>query len=322
MRTWALAVLAMLFLAGCSSGGNGPQVTPIDPDVGVIRGLVVDQSIAPIAGALITISGGRNATTDAAGAFNFTDVVPGDYVVAVTKAGFKGSQVTTHVVGGESEPDMVKLLLERISQATPYLDHFKLEGFYSCTFALPFVTDSCEFVYRTGWDRVNQTGNEPPAPRSVQEFRNTQFIDIPEDTFTIVQEGFWDDESVKTFWIMVDETPIENECDCSTSYANRIGPGGTLLNRLERFDAQGNPNKNFTADETAHDSPKGEFPTGKTVASRGFIPFQESPTGNQDPSTWAATGVNFQFVIITTLFHNYVPDPAWTFETKETFPVG
>ncbi len=322
MRSWIpLAAVAALVLSGCSSGGKD-TVLPSDPDTGILRGLVVDQAIAPIAGATVAISGGHNTTTDAAGSFNFTGLPPGDYIVQVTKGGFKAGQATTTVVAGDPEPDVVKLLLERISTATPYLDHFKLEGFYSCTFALPFITDSCEFGYRTAWDAANGTGNEPPAPRSVQAFQNTQYIDVPEDTFTIVQEGFWDEEAVSTFWIMVDETPIDNECDCSTSYANRIGPGGYLNNRLERFDAQGNLNTNFTADETSHDSPKGEFPTGKLVASRGFIPFQEDPTSSQDPNSWASTAVNFQFVIITTLFHNYVPDPAWTFETKEAFPVG
>ena len=324
MRAWlSLAVVCALLLAGCSSSGGGGPVTPGDPSTGTLRGLVVDQAIAPIADATVTLSGGANQTTNARGEFNFTGLQPGDYVVTVTKLGYKGAQSTTSVVAGEDEPEPVKLLLERLSVATPYVDHFKLEGFYSCTFALFFVTDSCEFGYRTAWDGVNATGNEPPAPRNVQEFRNTQYIDVPDDTFTIIQEGFWDDETVKTFWIMVDETPIDNECDCSTSYGNRIGPGGYLLNRLEKFDASGGLNTNFTADETAHDSPKGEFPTGKTVASRGFIPFQQAPVaGSQDPNTWASTAVNFQFVVITTLFHNYVPDADWTFETRETFPIG
>jgi hypothetical protein len=315
MRAWVIAgLLLSMVLSGCSDGGKEPPVVTGDPDTGSIHGLVVDQAIIPVAGATVTLSTGQNMTTSDAGLFEFAGLAPGDYVISVTKLGFKGAVSAGHVEAGDNDPSLTRVQLERLSSATPYLDHFKLEGFYSCTFALVFITDSCEFAYRTAWDGANGTGNEPPAPRSVQNFRNTQYIDIPQDTFTIVQEGFWTDEAVPTFWIMIDETPIVNDCDCSTSYGNRIG-GQPLLNRLERFDAAGNPNTNFTADETAHDSPKGIFPLGMTVASRGFIPFQDSATD-------VAYGVNFQFTIITTLFHNYAPDPAWTFETRDNYPIG
>lgn len=318
-----VAFLVAMTLAGCSSGGDGgdDDVLPVDNDTGGIRGLVVDQAIAPVANAVISLTGGpdagKTAETGADGRFNFTGLAPGEYFVSVAKLGYKGSQVAAPVVAGDAEPPLVKLLLERIATAQPYLDHFKLEGYYSCTFALFFITDSCEFGYRTAWDAANGTGNEPPVPRSVQNFRNTQYIDIPQDTFTIVQEGFWDEDVVPVFWIMIDETPIDNECDCSPSYGNRIG-SGPLINRLERYDATGADNENFTTD---YDDPIGIFPVGKTVASRGFIPFQETPVGSDDPNRWQATAVNFQFVVITSLFHNYVPDAQWTFETRDSFPI-
>lgn len=318
------ALVLALVVAGCTGGNgtNAPQLN-VDPDTGGIRGLVVDPAVAPLQGAIVTLTtgpdAGLNMTTGVDGQFNFTGLTPGDHVLTVGKPGFVGAQTTATVVAGDPDPPLLKVQLTRISSATPFLDHFKLDGYYSCTFAVFFITDSCEFVYRTAWDGANGTGNQPPAPRNVQKFHNTQYIDIPEDTFTIVQEGFWDTEAVPIFWIMIDETPIDNECDCSDSYGNRIGEM-PLINRLERYDALGADNKNFTTD---YSDPIGEFPVGKTVASRGFIPFQDAPLlDGEDPNRWAATGVNFQFVVMTTLFHNYVPDPAWTFETKDNFPVG
>ncbi|MEK6975300.1 MAG: carboxypeptidase-like regulatory domain-containing protein [Candidatus Thermoplasmatota archaeon] len=325
MRTWiALGLLTAMAFAGCSSGGGeGGQRLQVDEDTGGIRGLVVDQSIVPVGGATASLTGGPDAgksvVTGPDGLFNFTGLQPGDYIVSVGKAGFKASQSSTTVVAGDAQPPIIKLQLERIATAEPYLDHFKLDGYYSCTFALFFITDSCEFVYRTAWDGVNATGIEPPTPRTIQNARNTQYIDIPQDTFTIVQEGFWDEQAVPVFWIMIDETPIDNSCDCSDTYGNRIG-SMPLLSRLERYDALGADNKNFTAD---YSDPIGTFPVGKTVASRGFIPFQEAPLlDGTDPNRWQATAVNFQFVVMTSLFHNYVPDPAWTFETRENFPLG
>lgn len=320
-----MSLVVALLLAGCATGGDNGGAPPlnVDPDKGGIRGLVVDQAVTPLGGATVTLTGGPDAgkTTESGsdGLFNFTGLAPGDYFLIVSKPGYKGSQGSANVVAGDAQPPIVKILIERLATATPYVDHFKLDGFYSCTFALFFITDSCEFMYRTVWDGANETGNPPPAPRSLQEFSNTQYIDVTEDSFTIIQEAFWDDNAVPTFWIMIDETPIDNGCDCSPSYANRIG-SFPLLNRLERFDALGAENEEFITD---YGDPIGEFPLGKTVASRGFIPFQDAPLiESADPNTWGAAGVNFQFVVMTSIFHNYVPDAAWTFETRDNYPIG
>lgn len=308
----AVGLLVALALAGCSSGGGGE--TPgnedkldVDAATGGIRGVIVDQAISPVAGAVVTITGGLSTESASDGTFNFTRLQPGEYLVTVGKPGFKGAQTSTTVVAGDPEPKVVKLLIERLSTATPFFEHYKLDGYYECAYAVPFQTDGCDWGYRTAWDELNNSGNPPPTPRTVQRFSNTQYIAVSEDTYTIIQEGFWDNSGVTALWIMIDETPIANDCDCSPSYGNRIGPAG-VLNRLDRYTPDGAENTNFTTDQG---SPIGEFPTDKLVASRGFLPFG-------DPQY----ALNFQFTVITTLFHNYVPDQEWTFQTKENFPVG
>lgn len=308
----AFGLTTALLLAGCSSSPSEDlpgSDTPLEVDAttGGIRGVVVDQSIAPVVGALVSISGGLTTESAADGTFNFTRLQAGEYLVSVGKPGFKAAQTTTTVVAGDANPPVVKVLIERLTTATPYLEHYKLEGYYECAFALPFITDGCDFGYRTAWDEVNGTGTQPPVPRTIQRFSNTQFIDVSEDTYTIVQEAYWENPSISNLWIMIDETPIDNGCDCSPSYGNRIGPAETA-NRLDRYTPDGAENTNFTTDQG---DPIGEFPTGKTVASRGFIPFG-------DPQY----ALNFQFTVITTLFHNYVPDPEWTFLTKENYSIG
>lgn len=313
MRSWmALGLLVCLALAGCSSGGSqdapsNDDKLDVDAATGGIRGVVVDQAISPVGGVLVTISGGLTAESAEDGTFNFTKLQPGEYLVSAGKPGFKAAQTTTTVVAGDPEPRVVKLLVERLTTATAYLEHYKLEGYYECAYAIPFQTDGCDWVYRTVWDEANNTGVPLPLPRTIQRFSNTQYIDVSEDTYSIVQEVYWDNSGVTQMWIMIDETPIDNSCDCSDSYGNRIG-GPETLNRLDRYMADGSENTNFTADQG---SPIGVFPTGKTVASRGFLPFG-------DPQY----ALNFQFTVVTTLFHNYVPDPEWTFLTKENYPVG
>lgn len=328
MRFQLLALLLLVAggLAGCSSGPKeeepaGDGALPVTDTTGGIRGLVVDQSVVPVPGALITLSGGRNTTSDEAGRFNFTGLQPGDYFLSAGKPGFTGVQVAATVVAGVAEPPIVKVLLERLTTAQPYLDHFKLDGFYECAQAMYFVTDTCDWVPRTAWDAYNESQGSPPplVPRSALQYSNTQYIDVPADTYTIVQEGFWTDESVRTLWIMVDASPIDAACDCSDHYGSVIAEN-PAYSRIDRFAPDGSNNTEFTNDGFGDSA--GEFPAGKTVTSRGFLPPQEDPQDNQDPNTWVSVAQNFRFVIITTLFHNYAAAEGWTFETKDQYPIG
>ncbi len=319
----ALVVLVASGFAGCSSGSkddsSGAGGLPVDDTTGGIRGLVVDQAVVPVPGALVTLSGGKNTTSDEAGQFNFTGLEPGDYFLSVGKPGFTGVQVSTTVVAGVAAPPIVKILLERLTTAQPYLDHFKLEGFYECAQAMSFVTDTCDWVPRTAWDVYNESQGSPPpvVPRSVLAYTNTQYIDVPMDTYTIIQEGFWTDENVRTLWVMLDAAPIDASCDCSDHYGSIIGEN-PVYSRISRFAPDGSNNTEFTND--GFGASAGIFPAGLTVASRGFLPPQEEVGSNQDPNTWVSVAQNFHFVIITSLFHNYAAPDGWTFETKDQFP--
>lgn len=321
----ALLLVVATVLAGCSSGSPGePPVDGLDvtDTTGGIRGIVVDQAVVPVVGANVTLSGGQSTTSGEGGTFSFTGLAPGEYFLSVGKPGFQGAQVTATVVAGVPDPPIVKVLLERLSTAQPYLDFFKLDGFYECAHALFFVTDTCDWVPRTGWDVYNESqGSPPPAvPRSALRYYNTQYVDVPADTYAIVQEAFWENEAAPVLWIMIDETPIDAGCDCSDSYSNVVGESPTY-NRLDRFLPDGSANTEFRADLVNGDA-VGEFPAGQLVAVRGFIPFAESPASSGDPNTWAYVATNLSFTVITTLFHNYVPQDGWTFETKDQFPVG
>jgi hypothetical protein len=344
MRVQPLLVLTLLsaaVLAGCFGSGDGGKKggddTPglaVTDTTGGIRGIVVDSAVSPIEGATVVITGlGKNTTSDEAGLFNFTGLEPGDYLLSVGKPGFTGAQVTASVEAGVATPPIVKVLLARLSTAQPYLDFFKLDGFYECAHGLFFVTDTCDWVPRTAWDTYNESQGSPPpvVPRSALSYYNTQYVDVPMDTYAIIQEAFWTDEQVQVFWVMIDETPIDAGCDCSDSYSNVVAESPTY-NRLDRFDALGNNNTEFRVDSVNGDA-VGRFPAGETVAVRGFIPFQKEPVcgditdpatcgQNSDPNQWYSVAQNFRFTIITSMFHNYSPPEGWTFETKDQYPVG
>lgn len=298
------AVLVAGALAGCSGGkepaggkGGGLIVTPT---TGGIRGIVVDQAIVPVQGARITISGGANTTSGADGTFNFTGLEPGDYIITAGKPGYVPVQASATVEANVPDPPVVKVLLQALTTAQPYVDHFKLEGFYECAFSHNnpgfSITDSCDFVYRTGWDAANESGSPPPAPRTVQHNVNTQFIDVPSDTFSIVQEAYWSDESLSVMMILLSSTPIDNGCDCSETDYMDVTMEQPTYSRLDRFDASGTELEGF--------------PLGERVAARGFLSWDTTSTAQ-----------NLQFTVITTLFHNTPAPEGWTFETRDQYPI-
>lgn len=301
----ALVVL-LAVLAGCSGSPSNPLADDapgldVTDSTGGIRGIVVDAAVMPVAGAEVTLSGGATATSGSGGLFNFTGLEPGTYVLSASKPGYTSYQTATEVVAGVSDPPIVKILLERLTSAQPYIDHFKLDGYYECGFSantpLFLITDTCDFAVRTAYDGVNETSGSPPPliPRNVQRGYNTQYIDLLPDTWTVIQEAFWNDETVPSLMILLSSTPIDNACDCSEDDYLDVAGGSPTYGRLDLLNEDGTT----------------EEPAGFRVAARGFLDWETTQTAQ-----------NLEFVIITTLFHNYVPAEGWTFETKDQYPIG
>ena len=107
---WTLLLLTTVTLAGCSDD-PAPEVedptfdefdAPVAPDRGVIRGVVVDTAIVPLAGATVTLAGlERSTTTNENGAFQFDDLEPGSYFLEVRLLGYETVQSGTSVEAGE-----------------------------------------------------------------------------------------------------------------------------------------------------------------------------------------------------------------------------
>jgi hypothetical protein len=137
----ALAATAAL-LAGCSSGPAKPAAAPdtdfTDLDLaatsttGLVRGIVVDQAIRPVAAATVTLTpGGRAAQTTAEGTFGFDGLEPGTYFLHASKTGYNATQTATDVVAGVAEPPVVKVLMAQNPATTPYVEALTFNGFLS-----------------------------------------------------------------------------------------------------------------------------------------------------------------------------------------------
>jgi hypothetical protein len=295
-----VSVLSAALLSGCvaqggdkSLDGAGAPAIPADQQTGGIRGVVVDAAITPVVGAKVAMANGALGTvTDKAGLFSFSGLKPGDYFFTVSKPGYTTVQASATVHAGDATPPVVKVQVEYLVGQQPYIEVYKLNGFYDCTFGTAVDVDSCDMAVRTAYDEYNATQHSPPPllPRHAMTYENTQIFSVAGDVQSIVQEGFWTDDTVTAMQIVIDSTPIDPVGDNSDKEYLHAEGGHPTYGRLDN----------------------NTVPVGKTVAARGFLPFQAQPI----------LATNFQFTVITTLFHNYQPAKDWTFATQDKYPIG
>lgn len=150
----AFLALASLALAGCSGGGNGGDEPPAanfeelgleaTATTGILRGIVVDEAIRPVAGADIGARGPdgpvANTTSAADGAFGFDGLAPGTYFLEVHKPGFVAAQASSEVVAGLGDPPIVKVLLVADPSSVPYVSALVYDAFVACSFTFPVVS--------------------------------------------------------------------------------------------------------------------------------------------------------------------------------------
>src|SRR5207244_2298361 len=123
-------------LAGCASKGASPTEPAVSglgvkatATTGVVRGLVVDDAIRPVAGVAIhETPGNHTAKTNAAGAFGFEGLAPGVHFLTASKPGYATVQQSSQVEAGVSDPVPVRLQVSQLPSAKPYHDVMKFRG--------------------------------------------------------------------------------------------------------------------------------------------------------------------------------------------------
>lgn len=145
--TLALLILFTTALAGCVSGQAGgsksqPDDAPraADPatfgeSTGAVQGLVVDDAINPIAGAVVGLTEtDASTTTDAGGRFSFSQLEPGTYTVLANALGYSAVARTVDVVAGELAE--VQLTLEALAVVEPYHVVQTFAGLIECAWGV------------------------------------------------------------------------------------------------------------------------------------------------------------------------------------------
>lgn len=138
MRVLLVAALALVpLLAGCSDEGAAEPEVVATATTGILRGVVVDEAIRPLAGVRIRLpvadGGQRNSTTADDGAFAFDGLQPGAYIVHATKLGFLDASVSANVTAGLDTPGNVRLQMLIDVLNTPSIEQYSFNGFLQCS---------------------------------------------------------------------------------------------------------------------------------------------------------------------------------------------
>lgn len=141
---------ALLFVgvafAGCADESAPSQACEDDPfgcegpgatdSTGLIRGVVVDDAIVPLANVTITIYRGADVVaaiqSDPQGRFIWPDLEPGTYRIEATRPGHETAVAHATVEAGEDRPPVVRLVLTRIPGFEPFYNQFTWAGYIQC----------------------------------------------------------------------------------------------------------------------------------------------------------------------------------------------
>lgn len=310
-QRFAFVVLVASVLAGCSGGeSNAPPPASFDDlqgsasaTTGVLRGVVVDDRITPIAGAVVDLSGSTDApnqTTDAQGRFLFSNLPAGTYFLHVTSGFHKAIQSSAEVIAGVAEPPIVRIQLERLFTQTPFVVQVVHEGYFQCSQAGASVWYSSS----TCVDGVAGPASDvyPPISNTTQQDREWH-ADVGPGWQAIVFEMDWEPTS--------DSTSTRMGMVVSTYKPERSGSHWFAEFEGER------PVWGQVDVGVEHESASGEDPT------------QIPPEGMQDMSFFVSVredgftpgiSLNQQFKVYVTMFHYGRPPEGWSFVNGDPMP--
>lgn len=178
----ALALVAVLALAGCSGGES--QGVPGEPVGPLVEGWIVDERIVPVVGATVRLAGaGAETMTDDEGHYALQGPVGAELVLVVQAEGFLPQSRGVSSAAGARQ--VLNFTLERVPVAEPYDELEQFQGILRCGV-------------------VATTQEDPSRPHEHQGVRCSQLLNdtsnrwaytVPANTTGVVVEAAWDPQS-------------------------------------------------------------------------------------------------------------------------------
>lgn len=287
----AMALL-LVTLAGCSDDkpdpvDPGPVPDRVAQGKGVIRGVVIDASITPVADATVAVESAElSARTDADGAFLFVDVEPGTYFLTVSKPGWSSAQQSLEVVADVKAPPVVKVQLQQVPGSQPVATTQAMEGFIACSYGVPVTYGSCA---------IGEVGQEE---QTVLQF---PFEGIPA---AIQVEVVWESTQPSGDNLYLIEAVCADE-DCPVAGENNIDG---FPSRFEEG----------TRQSPAVARADSAFIQGRDLPGRGVLAVDVSADG---PALATGVALDQAFTVYATFFYNMQPMDGWTFLEDGKHPV-
>lgn len=290
MRWNAFLLVAAILLAGCSSKGDATdepaleelfEETTVGSGKGLIRGIVLDPSLAPVPGATVTLVGQADKTTDENGLFVFADLAPDTYFLQVSKPGWTEVQQSADVQADVAEPPIVKVAIERIPGTEPRAETLVLDGYISCSAGTPVSFHDCN---------------------TIEEQQSRVYFPIQGTPQWVQTELVWESTQAAGEWLYV----VQAVCGCEDNEVPDVGP--------DRFDETPEATSPYIARaDTA-------FLEDHRDAGELVVDASASGP-EPDTTNGSGIALNQRFQVYATFFYNFEPDPEWTFVEDGPYPV-
>lgn len=314
-RLGAVALFVVSVLAGCSGGGTGapPAETSFDDlggsvsaTTGLIRGVVVDERILPVADATVDLSGAADApnqTTDDQGRFLFSGLQPGTYFLAVSSPLHKAQQTSVDVEAGVAEPKVVRVLVERLFKQDPFSVQVVREGFFQCSQAGAGLYASSNCVYDPYRWAFGPEGSPTQPVDNVTQQNREWHSDVGPGWQALVFEMEWTPTSQGTSANMgIVVSTYKPERDGAHHFAQFTG---------------GTPMRGQIDVGVQHESAADVEPT--TIPPEGMTDMSYFVSVARDGAT-PGLAVNQQFKLYLTMFHYGKPPEGWSIVNGDPLP--
>ncbi len=310
-RIFVALMLVAVALSGCADPtgqATEEETTAADEELqatdttGVIRGVVVDASIVPIAGASVRIdSVGMETETLEDGSFGFAGLDEGAYFLKIAKPGYVATQSSVSVEAGVDKPPIVRVQLAFDEGYNPYyvLNHYK--GLYQCGTSVLVVCGAPNILLGSG----------------TTEDTSTPTIDVPGTPDWMQTEMVWKSTQALSPQLYFEVESLDDGCQRDSD------DGSYLL-----YNAEGvSPIKGATngTDLLRHNiglPDCGAYHSvfaGDTLEEQHCVHPRPNPVYNGCPGVGFSIQQEFEWFI--TLFYGYQPpDDYWFIEDGEYLP--
>ena len=242
----ALLVAAGFLLAGCvgtgsstgtDNGGQGPaapQDADIEPDKGIVQGMILDEEQRPVEGASVQVRGfDQIATTDAEGKFRLINIMPGPQTLDVGRLGYQTIARQLEIVAGQTVELTILLTAIEVTSEV-YAEVFRFVGFFECALGTSAWISSCSYPYTAVWGTAKENGvnlSSYGAPQDIQKNTHRFNFTVKPGIEELVVEMTWQPASAAATRMLLmhlcgDYDYVYDEC----KERHRYGPGNGYVN--------------------------------------------------------------------------------------------